>query len=146
MDLRPETVVGQTCEGLPVTLAELNAAADKMQEWLKLKSTMGSFSDIIVYQLAQAYCRMPQCFGQRVLLVDIHAVLDQIAKMEKVPFARAAPTKRAAPFTVGPFKGLWRKHWFQASFLAANLLNETEKHGEMLIWKHLNEEFGRDQW
>jgi hypothetical protein len=66
--------------------------------------------------------------------------------MEKVPLARAAPTKPAEPFTAGPLKGLWHKHWFQASFLATNLLNETEKHGEMLIRKHLNAEFGRDRW
>jgi hypothetical protein len=33
----------------------------------------------------------------------------------------------------------------QASFLATNLLDETEKHGEMLIRKHLKAEFGRDR-
>jgi hypothetical protein len=38
------------------------------------------------------------------------------------------------------------KHWFQASFLVTNLLNETEKRGEMLIRKHLNAVFGRDGW
>jgi hypothetical protein len=31
-------------------------------------------------------------------------------------------------------------------FLLTNLLNETEKHGEMLIRKHLNAEFSRDRW
>jgi hypothetical protein len=38
------------------------------------------------------------------------------------------------------------QHWFQASFLATNLLNETEKHGQMFIRKHLNAAFGRDRW
>jgi len=142
----PETVAGETCEGRPVTWAEIEATAKEMREWLKFKTTTGGLSAGLVYQLARHYCRMPQLFGERVLLVDIHAVLGQIGGMEKVPFARAAPTKPTEPFTAGPLKGLWHKHWFQASFLATNLLNETEKHGEMLIRKHLNAEFGRDRW
>jgi hypothetical protein len=85
-------------------------------------------------------------FGHRLLLVDVHAVFDQIGELEKAPFTRVAPTKPAKPFTAGPLKGLWRKHWFQASFLVTNVLNETEKYGEMLIRKHLNSEFGRDRW
>lgn len=59
---------------------------------------------------------------------------------------RAAPTKAEAPFTSGPLKGLWHKHWFQVDFLAANLLKESARHGEKLIRKHLNSVFGRDRW
>jgi hypothetical protein len=129
-----------------VACAEIDAAAKDMREWLQLKMTTGACSAGLIYQLAGHYCRIPQSFGKRVLLVDVHAVLDQIGKLEKAPFARAAPTKPAEAFTAGPLKGLLHKHWFQASFLATNLLNETEKHGEMLIRKHLNAELGRDQW
>jgi hypothetical protein len=141
----PETIIGETCEGRPVTWAEIEAAAQKVREWLQLKLTTGACSAGLVYQLAGHYCRIPQSFGGRVLLVAVHALLDHIGEMEKAPFARAAPTKPAEVFTAGPFKGLWHKHWFQASFLATNLLNETEKHGDMLIRKHLNAEFGRDR-
>jgi hypothetical protein len=146
MQRRPETVIGETCEGRPVTWAEIEAAAKDMREWLQLKMTTGACSAGLIYQLAGHYRRIPQSFGKRVLLVDVHAVLDQIGMLEKAPFTRSAPTKAAEAFTAGPLKGLWHKHWFQASFLATNLLNETEKHGEMLIRKHLNAEFGRDQW
>ncbi len=142
----PETIIGKTCEGQDVTWAKIEAAAKDVREWLKLKMTSGSCSTGLVYQLATHYCRIPQMFGDRLLLVDVHAVFDQIGELEKAPFTRVAPTKAAKPFTAGPLKGLWRKHWFQASFLVTNVLNETQRHGEMLIRKHLNSEFGRDRW
>jgi hypothetical protein len=142
----PDTILGETCEGRPVTWAEIEAAAKDMREWLQLKMTTGACSAGLIYQLARHYSRIPQSFGERVLLVDVHAVLDQIGELEKAPLARAASTKPAEAFTAGPLKGLWHKHWFQASFLTTNLLNETEKHGEMLIRKYLTAEFGRDQW
>lgn len=85
-------------------------------------------------------------FGNRRLLVDVHSVFDQVGELEKAPFRRVVSTKPAAPFTVGPLKGLWHKHWFHAAFLVSNLLIETQKHGEILIRKHLNAEFGRDHW
>jgi hypothetical protein len=142
----PETIIGKTCEGRDVTLAEIEAVANDVREWLKLKTTSGSCSIGFVYQLAAHYCRIPQVFGDRLLLVAVHAVFDQVGDLEKAPLTRVVPTKPAKPFTAGPLKGLWRKHWFQASFLLTNLLNETEKHGEMLVRKHLNSEFGRDRW
>jgi hypothetical protein len=140
------TLIGETCEGLAVTCVEIEAAAKDVKEWLKLKMTSGSCSTGLVCQLARHYCRMPQMFGNRCLLVDIHAVFDQIGKLEKAPLTRAVPTKPAEPFRAGPLKGLWHKHWFQAGFLVTNLQNETEKHGEMFIRKHLNAAFGHDRW
>lgn len=142
----PETIIGVTCEGRPVTWADFETAAMDMREWLQLKMTTGACSAGLVYQLAGHSCRMPQSFGDRVLLVDVHAVFDQIGEMEKAPFTHAVRTKPAGAFTAGPLKGLWHKHWFQASFMATNLLNETDKHGEMVIRKHLNAELGRDRW
>jgi len=142
----PPEIVGKTYEGRLVTLAEIEAAAQEMRAWLKLKTTTGAFSAGLVYLLAVHYCRIRQFFGERVLLVDVYAVLNQIGEMEKAPRARAAPTKPAEQLVTGPLKGLWHKHWFQASFLGTNLLNETDKHGEMFIRKHLNAEFGRDRW
>jgi hypothetical protein len=92
------------------------------------------------------YCRIPQMFGDLLLLVDVHAVFDQVGDLEKAPLTRVVPTKAAEPFRAGPLKGLWHKHWFQDSFLVTNVLNETQKHGEMLIRKHFDAEFGRDLW
>jgi hypothetical protein len=102
----PDTIIGETCEGRPVTLAEIEAAAKDMREWLQLKMTTGACSAGLIYQLAGHYCRIPQSFDERVLLVDVHAVLDQIGELEKAPFARAASTKPAEAFTAGPLKGL----------------------------------------
>jgi hypothetical protein len=141
-----ETVISRTCEGQDVTWAKIEAAAKDVRDWLKLKMTSGSCSTSLIYQLAAHYCRIPQMFGDRLLLVDVHAIFDQIGELERAPLTRVVRTKRAEPFPVGPLKGLWRKHWFQASFLVPNLLNETQRYGEMLIRKHLNAEFGRDQW
>lgn len=141
----PETIIGKTCEDKDATWAEIEAAAKDVREWLRLKMTSGSCSNGLVDQLAAHYCRIPQMFGAR-LLIDVHAVFDQVGNLEKAPLTRVVPTKPAKPFTAGPLKGLWRKHWFQASFLITNVLNETEKHGEMLLRKHLNSEFGRNRW
>jgi hypothetical protein len=74
-----------------VTWAEIEATAKEMREWLKFKTTTGGLSAGLVYQLARHYCRMPQLFGERVLLVDIHAVLGQIGGMEKVPLRVRRP-------------------------------------------------------
>jgi hypothetical protein len=82
-------------------------------------------------------------FGDRLLLVDVHAVFDQIGRLEKAPLTRGEPLK-PEPLK-GPLKGLFHMHWFQAGFLAKNLLNETEKYGDMIIQKRLNVEFARDQ-
>jgi hypothetical protein len=59
---------------------------------------------------------------------------------------RAVTAMVAAEFSTGPLKGLWHKHWFQASFMAENLENEMEKHGESLIVKRLKARYGRDGW
>jgi hypothetical protein len=142
-DHPPRTVVGKTCEGQDVTWAEIELAVKDVKEWLELKMTSGSTSTGLVHQIARHYCRIPQMFGDRLLLVDVHAVFDQIGRLEKAPLTRGAPLK-PEPLR-GPLKGLWHMHWFQASFLVKNLLNETKKHGDMLIQKHLNAELGRDR-
>ncbi len=145
MTQRPEAVVGKTCEGRPVTWTQIETAEREMRELLELKTTTGSFSVGLVRQLAEAYCRMPQRFGRHVLLVAVHPVLDQIGELENAPFSRAVHTGRPEPL-VGPLTGLWHKRWFQAAFLPKNLLEETKKYGDRLIYKHLNTKFGRNQW
>ena len=142
----PETIVATNNEGQDVSWAQIKSAADEVRDRLALKVTSGSCSTGLIYQLAGHHCRIPQWFGDRYLLVDIHQVYDQVGELEKTPLTRAAPTNRAKPFTAEPLKGLWHKHWFQADFLVANLLNETQKNGEMLIKRRLDQVFGRDSW
>lgn len=142
----PDDVVGQTFEGTPVTRAEIEAAAEEMRGWLQLKTTTGACSASLVHQLAGHYCRIPESFGSRPLLVDVHAVLDKIGELEKAPLTRSVPTKPASMFRAGALKGLWHVHWFQASELVTNLRNETDRHGEQFIHRFLTEEFGRGGW
>jgi hypothetical protein len=51
-------------------------------------------------------------------------------------------TKGPSVFTKGRLRGLEYKHFFQASFMAQNLLNETERDGVSLIYKKLVEHYG----
>jgi hypothetical protein len=144
-DVGPDTIIGQTPEGKAVTWADIEQAVATIEKWLTLKLTTGTCAKGLIYQLAGNYCRIPQRFGSRWILADVHAVLDQIALMENAPLTRAVTTKPAQPLR-GDLKGLWHKHWFQASFIATNLLNEMDKNGEMLLRKFLNAKFGRQGW
>lgn len=152
MDLRPTRkltsgdLIGHSAEGQPVTWGEIENAVRELREWAALKSTTGQFSTYLLYQLAGHWCRMPQPFGAHHLLVDVHEVLNQIGLMERAPLSQAAPTKKAEQFTNGPLVGLWHKHWFQASFIPRNLLEENEKYGVQLLYRALNARFGKDGW
>ncbi|NJM54899.1 MAG: hypothetical protein HC841_02315 [Verrucomicrobiae bacterium] len=141
----PDTIVGFNTEGEPVTLSRVLNARDEMREWFSIKITTGAYSERIVDELAIHWCRLPQIFGRSRLLIDCHAVLEQIGVLEGAPQNRAAPTKPAKPFS-GPLTGLWGKHWFQASFILNNLMRENEKYGESLIYRALNKKFGRNGW
>ncbi|MBS0250469.1 MAG: hypothetical protein JSR78_05330 [Proteobacteria bacterium] len=144
-DFDPNEIIGQTVEGKAVTWAEIEHAVAELKKWLTVKLTTGACAKGLIFQLAGHYCRMPQQFRTRRLLADVHAVLDQIALMENSPMVRGIATKAAEPLR-GGLKGLWHKHWFQAAFIATNLLNEMDKNGEMLLRKFLNAKFGREGW
>lgn len=140
-----EDVVGATAEGKPVTWAQITDAVEEMREWLALKLTTGACAHRLVYELAGHWCRMPQMLGDKLLLVDVHAVLDQIGAMEKAPMTRAVPTKPETPFS-GPLTGLWHKHWFQASFLVRNLAEEFGQRGMAPVFKRWTEQYGKRGW
>jgi hypothetical protein len=144
--LTSETIVGVDTEGAAVSFGMIADAVQHVREWLDLKLTTGACANGLVYQLAGHWCRMPQSFGATPLLVDFHAVADQIGALEKAPMVRAAKTKAATQFDTGPLEGLWHKHWFQASFMVRNLLQETEKNGVTLIMRKLNRQYGAKGW
>ena len=141
----PDTVVGTTCEGDPATWADLDRAAQDVREWLRLKTTTGACSASFIYQLAWHLCRIPQSFGRRPLLVHVHAVFDEIGALERAPMARGTSTGKVEPLS-GPLEGLFHKHWFQAAFIAKNLLEETNQHGDAIFWKFLKSKFGDNGW
>ena len=137
MAMSLDTIVGVNTEGEQIPLTRVLDARTEMQDWLKAKLTTGVCAKHLVCELAGHWCRMPQMFGAVPLLIDCHAVLDQIGSLEKVPRNRAARTKPATEFPTGPLKGLWHKHWFQASFIPTNLLLENEKNGDALLYRAL---------
>src|SRR6266516_240969 len=142
----PDTVVGTTCEGDPVTCADLDRAAQDVREWLRLKTITGACSESFIYQLAWHLCRIPQSFGGRPLLVAVHAVFDEIGALERAPMARGTRTRGKVEPLSGPLEGLFHKHWFQAAFLPKNLSEETKKHGDAILWKFLKSKFGDNGW
>jgi len=71
-----------------VTCADLDRAAQDVREWLRLKTTTGACSAGFICQLAEHLCRIPQSFGGRPLLVDVHAVFDEIGALDAFPGGR----------------------------------------------------------
>ncbi|MBC8240447.1 MAG: hypothetical protein H8E30_08215 [Alphaproteobacteria bacterium] len=128
-----DTIIGKTTEGVDVMVKEFFTHAVDVCGWLRAKLTSGAFSDVFIDQLALSACRIPLSFGPRCFLVDIHAIYDQIGRLEYTHIHRAAKTKGAKVFKKEPLKGLWHQHWFQASFLSKNLILENERCGELLI-------------
>lgn len=145
MQIAADAEVGITTEGKTVSWSDISDAVRDVREYLALRLTTGACAARFLYDLAGHWCRMPQSFGGKPLLVDVHAVIDQIGEMERAQNSRAMPTKAASRFD-GPLEGLWHKHWFQAPFMPRNLANEMEKHGESLIVRRLIERYGRDGW
>ncbi len=99
-----------------MTHREVSGALAEMRARMALKIVSGHCSERLLAQLAGHWCRMPQMFGDRELLIDVHTVADQIGVMEGAALSRAVPTKPATEFTAGQLAGLWHKHWFQAGF------------------------------
>lgn len=137
-----ETIAGMSAEGLPVTHREVSDALAEMVALLALKTVSGHCSARFLAQLARHWCRLPQMFGDRELLIDVHAVADQIGVMEGSALSRAIPTKPATEFTAGLLAGLWHKHWFQAGFLLENLALENDQNGLYLLHKGMRRRFG----
>jgi hypothetical protein len=146
MSIAADTEVGITAEGDTVSWSEIQDAVRAIRSHLAPRLTTGACATRLLYELAGHWCRMPQSFGGNVVLVDVHAVIEQIAEMERAAHSRAVPTKAPIQFDTGPLKGLWHKHWFQSSFMPENLANEMERHGASLIFKRLSERYGRNGW
>jgi hypothetical protein len=142
MQIAADTEVGVTTEGNTVSWSDISAAVRDVREYLGLKLTTGGCATRFLYELAGHKCRMPQSFGGKPMLVHVHAVMDQIGKMERAQNSQAVKTKAASRFNGKTLKGLWHQHWFQASFMPHNLAGEMEKHGKSLIIKR----HGRDGW
>lgn len=71
---------------------------------------------------------------------DPSGVCQAITVLEGV--SRSDITKGPSTFTKGPLRGLEYKHFFQASFIAQNLLNESERDKEAAIYRKFAKHYG----
>ena len=71
---------------------------------------------------------------------DPNGVCQAMAVLEGV--TRGDITKGPSAFTKGPLLGLEYKHFFQASFMAQNLLNESERDKEAAIYRKFAKYYG----
>ena len=71
---------------------------------------------------------------------DPNGVCQAMAVLEGV--SRGDITKGPSAFTKGPLRGLEYKHFFQASFMAQNLLNESERDKETAIYRKFAKHYG----
>lgn len=71
---------------------------------------------------------------------DPNGVCQAMAVLEGI--TRGDITKGPSTFTKGPLRGLEYKHFFQASFMAQNLLNESERDKEAAIYRKFAKHYG----
>jgi len=83
---------------------------------------------------------IPQQVQGRDYLFDAEAVCLTIKLLER----ENAPdlTKGPIRYEKGPLAGLYKKHFFQASFLPENILREIERDGIGIIYRKLSEHYG----
>jgi len=124
---KSDSVVGITIEGDEVLSRDLEHSLDETRTWLAHSLGTGECTKEFELQLAKSLCRIPQVFGNQELLVDFHCVRDQLKLLEGRSAAAVGSTKKAEKFKKSELKGLWHSHWFQAAFLAKNLLEETKR-------------------
>lgn len=102
----------------------------EMREWLDIRALPGSYSSILVEQLARH-------------LVDktasIFAVLDEIGKMQGT--WKGKPLGEPQQFKHKPLAGLWKQHFFQAAFMVRNLINEAHSDESMEAFKEIADAF-----
>ena len=91
---------------------------------------------------------IPQRIHGRNYLFDPEAIFETIKVLEgeKVPDTTKGPCR----YENGPLTGLYKKHFFQASFLPDNILLEMERKrgggGLGIIYRKLNEHYGRGNY
>lgn len=105
----------QSPAGLELSV-KLNEALVGIHAWLNLKRGTGRYAHGFLVEMA---------INSMSRLFHIHAIYDEIGKLEgidTIPSMTKKPRQMRAPL-----RGLWHKHYFQASFIPHNLSNEAEK-------------------
>jgi hypothetical protein len=87
---------------------------------------------------------IPQRTDGRDRLFEPEAICQTIKVLEGFE----TPDLMKGPFRYekGPLAGLYKKHFFQAGFLAENILKEIEREGVGIIFRKLSEHYGRGNY
>lgn len=75
---------------------------------------------------------------------DPEAICQTIKVLEG--FGEGDFTKGPFQYEKGPLTGLWKKHFFQASFLPHNILMEIEREGVGILFRKLSEHYKRGNY
>ena len=97
-----------------VSAVESDEAVDHMRGWLDLRALPGHWSAVLLHQLAA---------HARARTLNTFAVLDEIGRLQGTWHGNVP--RQPEQFKHEPLKGLWKQHFFQASFLIRNLMNEA---------------------
>lgn len=138
----------QTTERVTISLEierDLPAECAYVDALLARSLRKGRSSRLLRNQLVAfaAHIRMgAEVAGQ---VFEPEAVCQSVAVLEGL--SRGDITKGPSSFTKGPMRGLEYKHFFQASFMIQNLLNESERDGTEMIYRKLAKHYGKaENW
>jgi hypothetical protein len=87
-------------------------ATKEVAEWLDLKLSTGKVSRLLIGQLAD---------GMINRTLHVHNIYDEIGALEGAPYSRSTNTKPPAEFTGVQLRGLWHKHYSDASHILKNI-------------------------
>jgi hypothetical protein len=87
---------------------------------------------------------IPQRVHGRSYLFDPEAICETIKLLEEGKASNV--TKGPCRYGKGPLTGLYKKHFFQASFLPDNILQEIKREGLGIIYRKLSEHYGRGNY
>ena len=87
---------------------------------------------------------IPQRADGRDRLFEPEAICQTIKVLEG--FETPDLTKGPSRYEKDPLAGLYKKHFFQAGFLAKNILNEIEREGASIIFRKLSGHYGRGNY
>jgi hypothetical protein len=87
---------------------------------------------------------IPQRVHGHSYLFDPEAICETIKLLEEGNASNV--TKGPSRYKKGPLTGLYKKHFFQASFLADNILLEINRERLGIIYRKLSEHYGRGNY
>ncbi|MCK0210059.1 hypothetical protein MWN33_18665 [Starkeya koreensis] len=102
----------------------------------------GKVSRLMRNQLVVNAAGIPYRDGDRAFLFGVPEVCEALRVLEGHPVPDT--TKGPFHYTSGPLEGLQKKHFFQASFIPQNILNELGRNGTGPVFREFAKKYGKD--